>query len=90
MELYRISCMGWSGGSKSESARREEEELARKLAAQRKPSRKISREGDYVVISEKRGVKTSQAGAQEITEERVLINSDEYFYMMQQGLLKTG
>ena len=69
--------------------RREEEDLKRKLAAQRKPSRKISREGDFVVIEERRGCRMSQAGTQEVTQERVLINSDEYFYMMKQGLLKT-
>ena len=70
--------------------RREEEDLKRKLAAQRKPSRKISREGDFVVIEERRGCRMSQAGTQEVTQERVLINSDEYFYMMKQGLLKTA
>ena len=64
--------------------------MKRKLAAQRKPSRKISREGDFVVIEERRGCRMSQAGTQEVTQERVLINSDEYFYMMKQGLLKTG
>ena len=32
--------MGWSGMGGGESAKREEEELKRKLAAQRKPSRK--------------------------------------------------
>ena len=72
------------------TTRREEEDLKRKLAAQRKPSRKISREGDFVVIEERRGCRMSQAGTQEVTQERVLINSDEYFYMMKQGLLKTA
>ena len=83
LELCRIGL-----GVKSDTARREEEELKRKM--QRKPSRKVSREGDYVLIQERKGVLMSQAGAQEVIEERVLIGSDEYFYMMSQGLLKTG
>lgn len=81
-------CMGL--GTKSDSARREEEEIKKKLAAQRKPSRRISREGDYIVIQERAGIKTSQAGTQTITEERVLINSDEYFYLLNKGVLNTG
>merc|ERR1712168_1552376 len=49
LELFKLSVMGW-GGQGGETAKREEEDIKRKLAAQRKPSRKISREGDFVVI----------------------------------------
>ena len=40
LHFFRLSIMGWSGMGGGESAKREEEELKRKLAAQRKPSRK--------------------------------------------------
>ena len=44
LELYKMS---YGGGSKnSEEEKRKDEELRRKLM--RKPSRKISREGDYL------------------------------------------
>ncbi len=44
----------------------------------RKPSRKISREGDYLVVQERLGVLMSQTGSQQVRECRYLINSDEY------------
>ena len=44
----------------------------------RKPSRKVSREGDYLLIQERLGVVMSQSGAQQVRERRVLIDSDEY------------
>ena len=73
MELYKMS---FGGLPKSARAAQEEEEIKRKLM--RKPSRKISREGDYLVIQDRMGVLMSQTGAQQVSEKRVLINSDEY------------
>ena len=83
LELCRIG-MGLGG---SEERRREEEELRKKMM--RKPSRKVSREGSYVLIQEISGIRMTQTGSQTIREERVLIGSDEYNYMLKKGLLKT-
>lgn len=74
MELYKMSFGG--GPPKSSRAAQEEEEIRKKLM--RKPSRKISREGDYLVVQERLGVLMSQTGAQQVRENRYLINSDEY------------
>lgn len=74
MELYKMSFGG--GPPKSSQAAREEEEIRKKLI--RKPSRKISREGDYLVVQERLGVMMSQTGAQQVHETRYLINSEEY------------
>jgi hypothetical protein len=76
MELYMMS---FGGRTKSQSAQ-EEEDARRKMT--RKPSRKISREGDYLLIQEKLGVLMSQTGAQQVKETRVLIDSDEYHYII--------
>jgi len=73
LELYKMS---FGGGDKREKQKREEEELRKKML--RKPSRKISREGDYLVVQERLGVLMSQTGAQQVRESRYLINSDEY------------
>ena len=85
LELCRIG-LGMGYGDASQK-RKEEEELRKKMM--RKPSRKISREGDFVLIQEISGIKMTQAGSQQIKEERVLIDSEEYFYMLNKGLLKT-
>ena len=86
LELCRIGLgLGYGGGS--EEKRKEEEELKKKMM--RKPSRKVSREGGFVLIQEISGIKMTQTGSQQIREERVLIDSDEYYYMLKQGLLKT-
>ena len=73
LELYKMS---FGGGDKREKQKREEEELRKKML--RKPSRKISREGDYLVVQERLGVLMSQTGAQQVRKNRYLINSDEY------------
>merc|ERR1711971_1241203 len=73
LELYKMS---FGGSDKREKQKREEEELCKKML--RKPSRKISREGDYLVVQERLGVLMSQTGAQQVRESRYLINSDEY------------
>jgi len=78
MELYKMSFGGQR--PKSSRAAAEEEEIRRKMV--RKPSRKISREGDYLLIQEKIGVLMSQTGAQQIKETRVLIDSDEYHHVI--------
>ena len=78
LELYKMSYGG--GGRKNSRAAQEEEELKRKMM--RKPSRKVSREGDYLVIQDRLGVLMSQTGAQQVREKRVLINSDEYNYVL--------
>ena len=83
LELCRIG-MGLGG---SEERRKEEEELRKKIM--RKPSRKVSREGSYVLIQEISGIRMTQTGSQQIREERVLIGSEEYNYMLKKGLLKT-
>ena len=54
LELYKMS---FGGGDKREKQKREEEELRKKML--RKPSRKISREGDYLVVQERLGVQMS-------------------------------
>ena len=77
LELYKMS---YGGGRKNSRAAQEEEELRRKMM--RKPSRKISREGDYLVIQDRLGVLMSQTGAQQVLEKRVLINSNEYNYVL--------
>ena len=84
LELCRI---GMGLGCGSDERRREEEELRKKMM--RKPSRKVSREGSYVLIQEISGIRMTQTGSQQIREERVLIGSDEYNYMLKKGLLKT-
>ena len=86
LELCRLG-LGMGNGGRSEEKRKEEEELQKKM--RRKPSRKVSREGDFVVIQEISGIKMTQTGSQQIREERVRIGSDEYYYMLKQGLLKT-
>ena len=83
LELCRIGL----GGGGSDEKRKEEEALRKKMM--RKPSRKVSREGSYVLIQEISGIKMTQTGSQQIREERVLIGSDEYDYMLKKGLLKT-
>merc|ERR1711953_1528361 len=77
LELYKMS---YGGGRKSSKAAQEEEEVRKKMM--RKPSRKISREGDYLVIQDRLGCIMSQTGAQQVRERRVLINSDEYNYVL--------
>eukprot|EP00093_Oithona_nana_P011230 11230.XXX_231132_230553_1 [CDS] Oithona nana genome sequencing. len=77
LELYKMS---YGGGRKSSKAAQEEEEVRKKMM--RKPSRKISREGDYLVIQDRLGCIMSQTGAQQVHERRVLINSDEYNYVV--------
>ena len=86
LELCRIGLGGGYGGG-SEQKRKEEEDLRKKMM--RKPSRKVSREGSYVLIQEISGIKMTQTGSQQIHEEHVLIGSDEYHYMLKKGLLKT-
>ena len=85
LELCRIG-LGMGYGETSQK-KKEEEELRMKMM--RKPSRKVSREGDFVLIQEISGIKMTQTGNQQIREERVLIGSEEYFYMLNKGLLKT-
>ena len=86
LELCRIG-MGMGHGGGSDEKRKEDEKLRKKMM--RKPSRKVSREGNYVLIQEISGVRMTQTGSQQIREERVLIGSDEYDYMLKKGLLKT-
>ena len=86
LELCRIGLGAGSGGGSSEK-QREEEELRKKMM--KKPSRKVSREGDHMLIQEITGCKMTQTGSQQIREERVLIGSDEYLFMLKQGLLRT-
>jgi len=74
LELYKMSFGG--GGARKEEQKREEEELRKKMT--RKPSRKVSRQGDYLIVQERLGVLMSQTGAQQVKESRYLINSDEY------------
>ena len=86
LELCRIGMgMGYGGGS--DERKKEEDELRKKMM--RKPSRKVSREGNYVLIQEISGIRMTQTGSQQVREERVLIGSDEYYYMLKKGLLKT-
>ena len=68
--------MSFGGGDRGKEQKREEEELRKKMI--RKPSRKVSSEGDYLVVQERLGVLMSQTGAQQVRESRYLINSDEY------------
>ena len=84
LELCRI---GMGMGHGSDERRKEEEELRKKMM--RKPSRKVSREGNYVLIQEISGIRMTQTGSQQVREERVLIGSEEYNYMLKKGLLKT-
>ena len=47
--------------------------------------RKVTRQGDFVVITEKVGLVTSQSGVQLVREERVQINSDDYDRLVKLG-----
>jgi len=44
---------------------------------QRKESRKVSREGEWLVFREKVGLLTTQNGTQQISEKRVRINEED-------------
>merc|ERR1712166_658466 len=63
LELYKMSFGG--GGARKEEQKREEEELRKKMI---KPSRKVSRQGDYLIVQERLGVLMSQTGAQQVKE----------------------
>lgn len=82
MELYLMSFGGRPKGC-SVSAK-DEEETRKKLV--KRPSRKVSREGDFLLIQEKIGVLMSQTGAQEIKETRVKIGSEDYYYFLKHGV----
>ena len=47
--------------------------------------RKVTRQGDFVVITEKVGLVTSQSGVQLVREERVHINSEDYDRLVKLG-----
>jgi len=62
-----------------------EDELVR--MAMRKASRKVSREGEWLVIREKTGLLTTQNGTQQIRETRVRINEDELSKLCELNLI---
>merc|ERR1712098_541120 len=61
-----------------------EEELIQR--AMRKKSRKVSREGDFLVFVEKKGVLTTQNGTQQINETRVKIGGKDMERLEELGL----
>ena len=54
-----------------------------------KPSRKISREGNYLVVQERIGVLMSQTGAQQVRKNRYLINSNAMILSESSGKYST-
>lgn len=60
-----------------------EEELIQK--AMRKKSRKVSREGDFLVFVEKKGILTTQNGTQQITEKRIKLGGEEMEALEEMG-----
>merc|ERR1711942_562989 len=60
-----------------------EEELIQK--AMRKKSRKVSRQGDYVVFTDRKGVLTTQNGTQQIVERRVKLGSHDLEKLVELG-----
>merc|ERR1711874_473421 len=60
-----------------------EEEFIQK--AMRKKSRKVSRQGDFVIFTEKQGILTTQNGTQQITERRVKLGSHDLEKLMELG-----
>lgn len=75
---------GEEGGRQRKMSRLErEEELIRR--AMRKTSRKVSREGQWLVIREKTGVLTTQNGTQQIREKRVRITEEELVKLEELG-----
>merc|ERR1711962_280094 len=61
-----------------------EEELIQR--AMRKKSRKVSREGDFLVFVEKKGVLTTQNGTQQINETRIKIGGKDMERLEELGL----
>jgi len=61
-----------------------EEELVRQ--AMRKSSRKVSREGEWLVLREKTGLLTTQNGTQQIRETRVRISEGDLVKLCEEGL----
>jgi len=64
-----------SGRVRKMSRLEREEELVRQ--AMRKSSRKVSREGEWLVLREKTGLLTTQNGTQQIHERRIKISEGE-------------
>merc|ERR1712106_664895 len=71
------------GAVKRVSRMEREEELIQR--AMRKKSRKVSRQGDWVIFTEKQGVLTTQNGTQQVTERRVKIGSHDLEKLMELG-----
>merc|ERR1711892_855564 len=60
-----------------------EEELIQKVM--RKKSRKVSRQGDFVIFTEKQGLLTTQNGTQQITERRIKLGSHDLEKLVELG-----
>eukprot|EP00091_Calanus_sinicus_P015637 TRINITY_DN3409_c0_g1_i4.p1 TRINITY_DN3409_c0_g1~~TRINITY_DN3409_c0_g1_i4.p1 ORF type:complete len:153 (-),score=49.40 TRINITY_DN3409_c0_g1_i4:130-588(-) len=60
-----------------------EEELIQR--AMRKKSRKVSRQGDFVIFTEKQGVLTTQNGTQQIVERRIKLGSHDLEKLVELG-----
>ena len=46
---------------------------------------KVSRQGDYVIITDKEGVLTTQNGTQQVVEKRVKLGSDDFDKLVELG-----
>jgi len=67
---------------KSKRTDREEELIQRAL---RRKTRKVSRQGDWVIFTEKQGVLTTQNGTQQITEKRVKLGTHDLEKLIELG-----
>eukprot|EP00088_Acartia_fossae_P064292 TRINITY_DN7908_c0_g1_i3.p1 TRINITY_DN7908_c0_g1~~TRINITY_DN7908_c0_g1_i3.p1 ORF type:complete len:165 (-),score=61.86 TRINITY_DN7908_c0_g1_i3:257-751(-) len=69
---------------RKQSRLQREEELVR--MAMRKSSRKVSRQGEWLVIQEKVGLLTTQNGTQQIHEKRIRINEQDLINYCEDGV----
>eukprot|EP00090_Calanus_glacialis_P012749 TRINITY_DN2136_c0_g1_i2.p1 TRINITY_DN2136_c0_g1~~TRINITY_DN2136_c0_g1_i2.p1 ORF type:complete len:153 (-),score=49.41 TRINITY_DN2136_c0_g1_i2:150-608(-) len=71
------------GAVKRVSRMEREEELIQRVM--RKKSRKVSRQGEYVIFTEKQGLLTTQNGTQQIVERRIKLGSHDLEKLMELG-----
>merc|ERR1712106_395226 len=71
------------GAVKRVSRMERDEELIQKVM--RKKSRKVSRQGDFVIFTEKQGLLTTQNGTQQITERRIKLGSHDLEKLVELG-----
>jgi len=60
-------------------------DILRKLSAMSARGRKVSRQGEWIILSERVGVLTSQNGVQQVRERRVKLGSTDFDKLVELG-----